>query len=472
MPKTIFGTTEKSNFILNMKEDTISKLPVICTKLIAILFLIGQATPELVEVISKLVGLGTGRAYGFLNTPFISLAVVWVVAIIMIVIMVSRKKFVKGVHTVPVVILSVFCIWSLITSINSFYPLDSINGMYGRTTGTLTIVACATILLLMTFVNSEFNLKSIVKILVVSSAVQCGWGLIQMLSKLFDFETSYYENLNSISLYKVCLPSGFSGSPIFFAEYLGLMLGITLTLACLEKDKFYTVMSAVYTFLMVSTHTVVGFIGAILVVLVGCVVALKGNRNFFPVILCAVVGVITYTVYAILDGHFIYYDGAIMFQDSFYRLGTTGYYSSSSADFNVNDVSEVFKYVWSMAIYYVKMFPTLGTGADCYIYAQLGTNMGIGYIINGFDLVYDDYLQIAVTMGIPALVVYLVGLVYCLIKLAKRLKDSNVFKGLFVSMVAFIVMSFVSCTTIHVMPYVCVILGLACSKKFESGNSK
>lgn len=65
MPKTIFGTTEKSNFILNMKDDTIERLPLICAKMVAIVFMIGQAVPVLIDVIARLVGLGMGRGYGF-----------------------------------------------------------------------------------------------------------------------------------------------------------------------------------------------------------------------------------------------------------------------------------------------------------------------------------------------------------------------------------------------------------------------
>ncbi|MGN1411996.1 MAG: O-antigen ligase family protein [Oscillospiraceae bacterium] len=468
MPKTIFGTTEKSNFILNMKDDTIEKLPVICAKLIAILFVIGQAVPELIEIFSKLLGFGMGKAYGFLNTPFICLAVVWVTSIIMLVIMVSRQRFVKSVHTVPIVILSAFCLWSLLSTIQSISPIDSINGMYGRTTGILTVISCATIMLLMTFINKEVNLRSIIKILVTSSAVQCCWGFLQVISYLFTFEMSYYENLNCISLYKVCLPSGFSGSPIFFAEYLGLMLGITLILSCLEKDRFYMVMSAIYTYLMLDTHTVVGFIGFIIIVIsTSMILIFKKDKNFIPVILCVIVGLITYIVSVILDGHYIFYDGAIMFQDSFYRLGITNTYWLPSADFNVNNVSEVFQYVWKIAIFYLKYFLLFGVGLDCFIYTQLGDFESTGYIQNGFDLVYNDYLQIVISMGVPALIIYLIGVIFCFIKVIKRFNDSNIFKGLLISMIAFVTMSFVSCTTIHIMPYVSIILGLACCKKFE-----
>lgn len=472
MPKTIFGTTEKSNFILNMKDDTIAKLPVICVKLIAILFVIGQAVPELIEVISKILGLGVGKAYGFLNTPFICLAVVWVVSIIMIVIMISRKRFVKSIHTAPIIILGAFCLWSLISAIQSVSPLDSINGMYGRTTGLLTILACATILLLMTFINNEINLKSIIKVLVISSAVQCAWGFLQIISYLFNFEMSYYENLNCISLYKVCLPSGFSGSPIFFAEYLGLMLGITLILSCLDGNKFYMIMSVIYTYLMLDTHTIVGFVGFIVIVISTLIfVIINKNKNFLPMILCIIMGIITYVVSIVLDGHFIFYDGAIMYQDSFYRLGITGTYWSTSADFNVNDASDVFKYMLNKGTQYIKYFPLFGVGEDCFIYTQLGDLESTVFIVNGFDVIYNNYLNIVATMGIPALIIYIIGMIFCFIKIIPRLKDSNIFKGLLISMIAFTIMSFVSYTSIHILPYFCVIFGIACSKKFEKSKN-
>jgi O-antigen ligase len=110
----------------------------------------------------------------------------------------------------------------------------------------------------------------------------------------------------------------------------------------------------------------------------------------------------------------------------------------------------------------------VGTGQDCLIYAQaVAQNIeSTTYVLNGFDLAYNDYLNIAVTMGIPELVVYVVTLVFCYVRICKRLKDSNIFKGLLVSMVAFTVMSVFSTSSITIMPYISVILGLACSKKF------
>lgn len=469
MPKTIFGTTEKSNFILNMKDETIEKLPLICAKMVAIVFMIGQAIPVLIDVIAQQIGFGMGRGYGFLNTPYICLAITWVVSIIILVILGSRQRFNKKHHTILIVLISLMCIWSIVSAVQSFSFIDAFNGFYGRTTGVLTILSCATIFLLMSFNSSENHLKSIIKVLVISSAIQCGIGIVQILSCFTSAELSTYENLNSISLYSVCLPSGFSGSPIFFAEYLGLMLGITLTMSCFEKSKFYTIMSMVYIYLMLDTHTVVGVVGSIsIVVLVSIIMIAKKGKNILPIILCVVVGAITVIVSLILDGRYIFYDGAIMWQDSFYRIGSTGYYWKDSAEFDITNVKDVFSYLWSKAIYYIKLYPIVGTGSDCLIYAQIGNLESTAYINNGFDIVYNDYLQVVVTMGIPALIFYIVTLVYAIVKVSHRLNDSIIFKGIFVSIIAFCIMSFFSTTAISIMPYICLFLGLACSKKFNS----
>lgn len=469
MPKTIFGTTEKSNFILNMKDDTIEKLPLICAKMVAIVFMIGQAIPVLIDVIARLIGLGMGRGYGFLNTPYICLAITWVVSIIMLVILGSRQRFDKRHHTMLIVLISLMCVWSIISATQSFSFLDAFNGFYGRTTGVLTILSCGTIFLLMSFNNRESNLKKIIDILVISSAIQCGIGIIQILSCLTSAELSSYENLNSISLYSVCLPSGFSGSPIFFAEYLGLMLGITLTVSCFNKSKFYAIMSMIYTYLMLDTHTLVGIVGAIsIIVLVSIVAIISKGKNFLPIVLCILIGVITVIVSFVLDGSYIFYDGAIMWQDSFYRVGSTGYYWKETADFDINNVKDVFSYLWSKAISYIKIYPIVGTGADCLIYTQIGNLESTTFINNGFDTVYNDYLQVAVTMGIPALIFYIATLVYSIVKISHRLKDSIIFKGLFVSIIGFCIMSFFSTTAISIMPYICLILGLACSKDFKT----
>lgn len=467
MPKTIFGTTEKSNFILNMKDETIERLPLVCIKILTIIMLIGQAIPELIEIISILTDNGYGKAYGFLNTPFMSLAIVWVASIIMLVIMGARNRFNKQHHRVLISLILIGIVWSIISTTQSFSILDSINGLYGRTTGLLTLLSCICILLLMSFNTLETNLKDIVKFLVITSAIQCGWGLIQIFSSFSETSLFFYDNLNNISLYGVCLPSGFSGSPIFFAEYLCLILGITLTLACTEKSKFYTIISIIYTFFILDTHTIVGLVGTITILLaISILMIVKKYKNILPILLCLVIGGITLGVSFALDGSYILYDGAIMWQDSFYRLGTTGYYNLSSADFDINSTTSVISYIWSNVIQYIKMFPIVGTGLDCLIYTQMGFIESTSQIVNGFDLAYNDYLQVAVSMGIPALIIYIVSIVYCLVRVIKRLNDSDIFKGLLISIVAFITMSFVCSTTITVMPYICVILGLACSKKF------
>ncbi len=469
MPKTIFGTTEKSNFILNMKDNTIEKLPLICVKLVAILFLIGQAIPDIIEVVAKLIGKGTGKAYGFLNTPFICLATVWVVSIILLVILGARQRFNKKHHLAIIVLLLLGVVFLIVSTVSSYSVLESFNGMYGRTTGVLTILSCMTILLVMTFNTSKDNLKSMVKTLVVASAVQCAWGVLQILSYFIDTEISYYDNLNSISLYNVCLPSGFSGSPTFYAEYLCLMLGITLLLATAEKSVFYTIMSLVYSYLIVDTHTVTGVVGlGVIVVVMLITMLVKKFKNVLPLVLCVVMGGLAVVTSYAMNGGYTFYDGAIMWQDSFYRLGSTGYYWSEDAEFDINNVVDVFSYTWGKTLGYIEIFPVVGTGPDCLIYAQLGTYEGAGFIVNGFDVVYNNYLQIAVTMGIPMLVVYLATIVYCFIKVCKRFKDSNIFIGLFISMVAFSIMTIFSPNAITVMPYLCIILGLACSKSFDT----
>ncbi len=472
--KTIFGTTEKSNFILNMKDQTIDRLPIVCAKVLIVLLLIGQAVPEVIEWGLKLMGKGQGYGYGFFNTPYICLAIVWVLSIIAVVIMCARDRFNKSKQIVPVVMISLLAVWILISTINSISPLDSFSGTYGRTTGFLTIVSCAFIYLVMTFLNNELNVRTILRTMVIASMVQCVWGLVQSLSQYFDAEVSFYENLNSVSLYNICLPSGFSGSPIFYAEYLCLMLGITLTLSSLEKSKLYTVMSMIYVFLMLDTHTVVGVLGAISIVLVTTIVWIVSKsegKNFLPIVLVIVVAVAKVVFCVVSVGRYKFYDGCIMWQDSFYRIGSTGYFQTTSAGFNINDVSEVFAYLWKFAIYYIKAFLFMGVGADCLIYTQSSVSEdAISYAVNSFDVVYNDYLQIAVTMGIPTLILYIVLYVFCITKAIKRFNDSNIFKALTVTLIGYAIMVVFGYTSITVMPYLWLLMGIACSQSL--GSSK
>jgi putative inorganic carbon (HCO3(-)) transporter len=247
------------------------------------------------------------------------------------------------------------------------------------------------------------------------------------------------------------------------------MLGITLVLATTEKSIFYTIMSVVYSYLIVDTHTITGVVGlGVIIVAMAVFMVAKKYKNALPIVLCVVMSGIAVAVSFIANGSYTFYEGAIMWQDSFYRVGSTGYYWSESAEFDIHNALDVLSYTWEKTIDYIKLYPLVGTGADCLIYAQLGTAESTSYILNGFDIVYNNYLQIAVTMGIPMLVVYLVTIVYCFVKVCKRLNDSNIFKGIFISLLAFSVMTIFSANSITVMPYLCILLGLACSKSFAN----
>ena len=102
------------------------------------------------------------------------------------------------------------------------------------------------------------------------------------------------------------------------------------------------------------------------------------------------------------------YDGGVMWEDSSYRLETSGYYSAAeganpNGEFDLANLRETYGYLWNVTGGIIKDYPLTGTGPDSLVYPQLFNSLTLGANPNTFDRAYDFYLQTAATLGVPML---------------------------------------------------------------------
>ena len=74
---------------------------------------------------------------------------------------------------------------------------------------------------------------------------------------------------------------------------------------------------------------------------------------------------------------------------------------------------------------------------------------------------HNEYLQIAATMGIPALVVYLIFIGMIIFPSIKYMKKSKVITVYTIVIISYLVQAFFNISTIGVAPILWLILGLA-----------
>lgn len=426
MPKTIFGTTEKSNFILNMPTTRYWKYN-LC-------ILIGFMV--LMPVLS--VPLEFFRVY---SVPVIALAVAGVAAIVYTVI--GFMKSVTPRHLwITAGLFGAMVVWGYVSLMNSFCGGDPYNynvatfGADGRGEGLLSILFYGCFFMLGAQLGTDENRRKLLNAAFWMGLVECAWGLLQALPIGFP---SYYRNLEPLLLFDVFLPSGLTGSPIFLATLLVMLSFPAILSAAFTEEKkprvFYLISAAAFCLTAVRTQTLIGLAGtavsiaaALLYILWkkagkrGVTVAVTALAAFAVGIgWCFAAPALNGTVYSsgeTISGYRLY-DGAIMWEDSSYRLTASGYYVPSyeenpNGTFDMESLSDTYRYLWSSTAKIAGEYPLVGAGPDSLVYPQLYQSITITSNPNTFDRAYNFYLHTWATLGLPMLILMIAVLVFTL----------------------------------------------------------
>lgn len=455
MPKTIFNTTEKSNFILNMKEETVDRLSLFVLSGICIIMTLSQIPAEF--------------SYAFTDMPFLALGVSGVLVVVTGIILMLRKHMVKN-NIAGLAIMFFLFLWSMISYYNSYNLTTSLWGQDGRYDGLVTMIICIFLFISASMI-SDGKIQKLFDIMTGAGLFQCLWAVYQ----LFPFGKSYYRNLESIAEKNVCLTSGLCGNPFFFAMLMSVLLAISVFGTVFGSDRrhriYYGISSVVFTLAALQTHTVSAVTAVVFIYAVSlAVTAVKHKFNKISIMMFILA---TAAAAVELIAGYKFYDGGIAWQDSFYRLGVTGYYSFTHSDFDVNNLKEVYSYFWNEAVEAIKDFPLAGTGIDCFSYTQYKTSNVLQYEINSIDRPYNDYLFLAATRGIPYLAGYLTMLVYTLVNSIKTAAKNNewYYKAMPFAVIVFMIVSIFNNSSVSVMPFIWIILGLSAKNRKNNGQT-
>lgn len=309
MPKTIFGTTEKSNFILNMDLDWYRKF---CAKLLLIILWATAAAQGLnhitfsvnTDLNDLMHGGGFGAVIGFLLVSLRSVATLFsiggVLALIFTVVGMMRQQWTKG-TAVLYGFVGVSLLWGVASMMQSYDYATSVFGVDGRDEGWIALLMYAAMFFLGTMLRRKENQETLLRGVMIFGIVQCVWGIMQSFP-LFDYLNpnkglNPYRNIEPLLIWNIRLPSGMTDSPVTFAMLLAMLLAISIPAAMLAEEKktrITAVICAGCAMLMTcKTQTVAGliaFCGAVLLTLAILIAkrkTLTGAKLAVPVIVGA-----------------------------------------------------------------------------------------------------------------------------------------------------------------------------------------
>ncbi|MGN1304467.1 MAG: O-antigen ligase family protein [Oscillospiraceae bacterium] len=467
-PKTIFGTTNKSNFILNMKSDTLQNW---IAALLAACIIVPQITGFVVY------GVNASPAFMSAGLYFTGFSCILFFLIAMIKGSLSFKKD-------KILWLVVFmAVWAFASYYGAFIragdQTEIINtalaGEIGRYEGLLSLLGYFGIFCLAACVTKEKTIRLVIDTMIAAGVVQALFAIFQHIPGLRFMPN--FADLPTVALRDVMLSNGLSESPIVFGSFLTIVFAVALTGAVYEKSvlraRLYGAAAMLFWLVGFFTSSIVPIIGMSAVfIIISAVIFVSKPVSFESGLLkssvyryaaAAVAMALIFALIWIFQGIYIR-DKAIAYYDAFFRLFIVTNYSYV----NTQSLGEI---GLEKSLYFIKEYPILGIGPDLMAkYQMFSEELSLCSI----DRSYNEIVYVAATRGIPAAAAFVIFLGASVknsfVKLKASLNDASwQDTAVFAAISAYIVQSFFSFSSILCAPMFWMLCGLAFSKIRDKG---
>lgn len=371
------------------------------------------------------------RAY-FLWVSIIFLLIVYVYGIV------SKKRKINY-YDILFYILSFLGIVSTLFAVN----LDkSIYGEPNRYEGVLTLFSYYLITLNVIKLNNDKYKKNIVYLFIILGTFQGIIGILQSLTNLPFIRRS------SIAY----MAMGLCSNPNFYGSYVSMLLSIVCIYFINKpsvKNILLIILFSSNLYLAGSTGPVLGFILSFIFMLI---------LNYKKYIKFISLSIIIMLTFFISDNLLKYVQNDILNSNISNRYNIKEDLKQTYQMATSNDKKQIEKIgsgrikVWKNSLPLVKKYWLTGAGIDNFreVYPQSGNV--------SFDKAHNVYLQIAVTNGVPALIVYLI---ICFIPFIKGFKLKDKYSSaIYMAFITYCIQAFSNISVIDVAPYFYIVLGL------------
>lgn len=462
-PKTIFGTTSKSNFILNMRQETLQNW---IAALLAACIIVPQITGFLVY------GVNASPAFmsaGLYFTGF-SCILFFLIAMIKGSLSFKKDKILRLIVYMAVWAFASYYSVVLRRDAASEIVNTALSGEIGRYEGLLTLLGYFGIFCLAACVTREKTVRLVMDIVIAAGVVQSLFAVFQHIPKLRFMPN--FADLPTIALKDVMLSQGLSESPIVFGTFLTIVFAAALTGAVYEKSilraRIYGAASMLFWLVGFFTSSIVPIIGMSAVFIIVSIIIFASKPTAFENGIlkssvyryaAAAVGMaVIFALIWILQGIYIR-DKAIAYYDAYFRLFIVTNYSY------VNEQS-LYGIGLEKSLHFIKEHPILGIGPDLMAKYQM---MNEELSLCSIDRSYNEIVYIAATRGVPAAAAFVVFLIASIKASFGRLRTSAkggswLYMALFTAIAAYIIQSFFSFSSILCAPIFWLLCGLAFGK--------
>ncbi len=486
--KHLFGTTEKSDFILNMSQQQTYKLCGLYS-MIAIAVLLAINIPyTIAKHTFDYFDDDKVRHYADdLWANYVSIIVIGVGIIGLWFFLVGKmkKEIVIGKNKPLAVIALILAVsaWSMFASgdISTAFL-----GYLDRSEGLLTIIAYWGFFAAgMAVTGDKWRLR-FTDFIVAIGLFNAIFGILQSIPALYDVIPNKFRDL-FVRLGKAAADGEFDTdegvfekgyaatglliTPFALAAVMTIAFGFAAAGFAFEKSGkkkiFYGVSAIVCTAAAVLTKTVVGMIGigaAALALIVAAVVASAKGKKKKPLALalCTVVAAGACVVSLVVSDAAEFKDEKIIYTDTFYRLST-------GVPRDSDDDKWIYPYLWNDGAYVIQQNFVTGVGPD-----NWGKMTELGCTT---DRSFNEYIDVGMQRGVICLVLYVVFLLITLKKIfsavSSHFKDEKTVNwaavGLLSAMIGYLVQAFFNSGSNYSSPYFFLICGM-CWSYFAAGK--
>ena len=296
-----------------------------------------------------------------------------------------------------------------------------------------------------------FEYKNINVFLNIMFYVSLVAGILGILQNYFDFPKLFplfHKGINSTF-----------GNSNFFGSFISIILPISITGFIIKSNKKCFILSNIMFFDMIASGTRSAWVAFAAVAIIGFIYLLtQKNKTYWKNtgILLACFTIITIYLFSGIS-----HSKTKTKFDSLKNDITTFSKEGFSNKLGSNRME-----IWKMTLKVIEKQPFFGCGPDnlrrglinnCYddFYIYLVTHRGV------VDKAHNEYLQIAATIGVPALIVYLFFLYLILLPKIKCMFKNKTCFIFTIAIISYLVQAFFNISTIGVAPLFWMLLGFA-----------
>ncbi|GFZ32524.1 hypothetical protein CSC2_30500 [Clostridium zeae] len=374
---------------------------------------------------------------------------VYVVVMVTMMFVYDRKRWSQ--NTIIDYLIAGFILWLLLSTVFSVYVPISITGRETRREGFVAIVFYCLIFLIM-YKHFKYS-KKIFKLINIFICMIALYGAAQYLGLDFIPHDAIRKNWGNHAYSTI-------GNKNFFATLMTLYLPLNITYYLRTSEKKYLLSSSIIFSGLVASITRSNYMTFgiySVIILYYCFKNKKYMKRYL--ISLGIFAVIFITINSLTNSNVLS------------RLSSIGIDITKISAKDNDNVGSSRLYIWKRGITFIPEHPILGSGPDTFGVVFLQKYFDeleyMQKITGGIvDKAHNEYLQLTVTSGIPALIIYLSLITLVTLRLIKKFRESTnnyqlLYLGLLMSIVGYLLQAFFNISVVSVAPVFWAMLGIA-----------